>query len=60
MKKYRNSLATPIEKEEEIMLYFRTSKNNTVNEIAEHFKMSARTINDIIDRNLKPKGNGFK
>ena len=60
MKNSRNNLATPLEKEAEIMVYFLTSKNNTVNELAEHFKMSKRTISDIIDRNLNPKNNGFK
>lgn len=60
MKNSRNNLATPLEKEAEIMLYFRNSKNNSLKEIAEHFNMKVGTINDIIDRNLKKVQYGFE
>lgn len=60
MKKFRNTLATPMEKEDEVMDYFRTSKNNTIREMAEHFDMKESTIHAIIDRNLLPVNNGFK
>lgn len=60
MKNSRNNLATPLEKEAEIMSYFLKEKNNSISEIAEHFKMSKNTIHAIIDGNLNPKNNGFK
>ena len=60
MKTSRNNLATPLEKESEIMLYFRTSKNNSLKDIAAHFDMKVGTINDILDRNLKKVEYGFK
>lgn len=43
-----------------IIHFWKTEKNNTVDEIRKHFYYSKGSINNLLDNHLKPKPNGDK
>lgn len=42
--------------EKKVIDYFLTNKNNSVKEIAKHFKTTVYKVNYILDKMLKEKG----